>query len=383
MEDLNFEQKSKPELTSEQKRVLGEVWVKVVVDDFSVPEDIEKMSEDELKQWFYETVMKDIGKIVNEFGFEADEGLIAQIKDAKNVDDKSELELDYIRDLYRQIDVFIENFEDSSKKSNRWDSWPKIMRESKQFNCVGATLIGMHFLEQAGIKSYYGNPTGHVVNIVQLPNDELWYVDFKNGMRNFFKLDEERITIKGIDVLKVGANSSDYSFIPLYDNEVAAGSVLSNLSSLEHDANDQKISDENAGKIEAKKILEKYSHNFKKVDVNLMAETLYPQFSEIRESPEMKAETVRVEILWDFEESTQEYLETLSSEKKKDLQVEYKDRKEAIENLIIKEDRTVFVDCSLELKRCLELMLESAKKVKKNYPEFYEEAIEMVLRKIK
>lgn len=48
--EINTEQ---PELNSEQKKVLGDLWTEMIVDNTNVPENIETMSQEEIKKWLF------------------------------------------------------------------------------------------------------------------------------------------------------------------------------------------------------------------------------------------------------------------------------------------------------------------------------------------
>ena len=170
--DNAYAKQERQEISSEQKKILGKVWTEMVVDNSDTPENIRDMPNEEIKKWLFESTMKDIESFTNELRLKNDQVLIEKIQKTENLDEKSVLELEYIRNIHAQVDNIVHNFDESENKSTKWDSWPKRMRETKEFNCVGATLLGINFLEKSGIKSYYGNPGGHVVNIAKLSNGE-------------------------------------------------------------------------------------------------------------------------------------------------------------------------------------------------------------------
>src|SRR3989338_6756505 len=255
--DNAYAKQERQEISSEQKKILGKVWTEMVVDNSDTPENIRDMPNEEIKKWLFESTMKDMESFTNELRLKNDQVLIEKIQKTENLDEKSALELEYIRNVHAQVDSLVHNFDRSGNKSTKWDSWPKRMRETKEFNCVGATLLGINLLEKGGIKSYYGNPGGHVVNIAKLSNGEWWYVDFRNGKQNIIKLEPEEIVIADVPTLKINQPNIDYRLIPLYANSEAAGSVLGNLSSLKHEAEDERIPNEDIEKKEAKEYLEK------------------------------------------------------------------------------------------------------------------------------
>jgi hypothetical protein len=304
-EDIEVNQE-KPELTSEQKKILGEVWTEMVVDNVDVPENIDEMTQDEVKRWLFESIMKDTEIFAEELGLKIDNDLVEKIRKTKNLDKKSALELEYIKKAHSQVDDIVQRFDKLARKSTKWDSWPKKMRETKEFNCVGATLLGIHLLENGGIKSYCGNPADHILNIVKLSNGEWRYVDFMNGKQNIKKIEPEEATIARVPVLKIKQQNIDYKLIPIYENSEVAGSVLGNLSCLEQEAEDPNTPDENIEKKEAKKYLEKYGRNFQKADFSLLQESLYPKLIEVDDTEEMQQEIERINTMIEFVKPAQD-----------------------------------------------------------------------------
>ena len=371
------------ELSLEQKKVLGKVWTEMVVDSGSVPENIGEMKQTEIKKWLFDSIMKDIEKFAGEFGLQVEARLVEKIQKAENLEEKSALELEYIKKVHAQVDEIVQKFDRSAGKSTKWDSWPERMRETKEFNCVGATLLGIYLLEKGGIKSQYGNPHGHVINIAKLSNDEWWYVDFRNGTQNIIKLEPEETTIAYVPVLKIKQPNINYRLIPIYDNSEAAGSVLGNLLSLKRKAEDQNTPDEDIEKKEAKEYLERYGQNFQEADFSLLHQSLYPKFIELDKTDEIQKEIARIDSMRDFEKPVQNYTKRLTKEQKKALVEEIKTKKEDIENLFYKENESVLQDVSPELKNVLELFLESLRSVKEKQPEVYQEAIDKIIGRIR
>ncbi|MEK7665147.1 MAG: hypothetical protein AAB361_03325 [Patescibacteria group bacterium] len=355
----------------------------MIVDNVNAPENIDEMTQDEIKKWLFRSIMKDTEILAEELGLQIDADLVEKIKKTKNLDKKSALELEYIKKVHSQVDDIVQNFDKSAKKSTKWDSWPKKMREIKEFNCVGATLLGIHLLENGGIKSYCGNPADHILNIVKLSNGEWWYVDFMNGKKNIKKIEPEEIIIAETPVLKTKQPNIDYKLIPIYENSEVVGSVLGNLSCLKQEAEDPNISDENIEKREAKEYLEKYSHNFQKADFSLLQESLYPKLIEIDETEEMQQEIERINTMREFVKPVQDYVKTLTIEQKRAIIEEVKHKKEAIESLFYQEDTSVLEDVSPKLRKALELFLESLKDAKDKQPEVYQEVVELVIDKMR
>jgi hypothetical protein len=371
------------ELTSEQKKILGEVWTEMVIDDGKAPEAIGEMTTVEIKQYLFESIMNDIEKFSQELGLEIDSELIEKIQNTESPE-KATLELEYIKQVHAQVDKIVKKFDNSANKSTKWDSWPKRMRETKEFNCVGATLLGMYLLKKSGIESFLGNPHGHVLNIAKLSNGDWWYVDFRNGSRNIIKLEPEKEIIADVPTLKINQPNIDYRLIPLYDNSEVAGSILGNLSSLKREAEDESVSNEDIEKQEASKYLEKYGQNFEKADFSLLNQALYSKRFELKETAEMQEEIGRINRLRNFEKPVQDYTRTLTPGQQDILIAELKTRREEIENLFYKEDEAILsdADASKGLKETLKIFRQSLKNVK-DQPEIYEEAIDKFIGRIR
>jgi len=381
--DNIFAKQERQEIGPEQKKILGEAWAEMVVDDSDTPENISGMTTEEIKKWLFESMMKDVEIFTNELGLKNDQVLIEKIQKTENLDEKSALELEYIRNAHTQVDDIVHNFDESENKSTKWDSWPKRMRKTKEFNCVGATLLGINFLEKGGIKSYYGNPAGHVINIAKLSNGEWWYVDFRNGKQNIIRIEPEETSLADVLVLKINHPSIDYRLIPIYENSEAVCSILSNLASLKRTAENKNIPDENTEKKEAKEYLEKYKSNFEKTDFSLFHQTLYPKFIKAEKTKEMQGEIRRIDNMREFEKPIQAYTKTLSKEQKEFIIEEIKSKKKFIGNLFYKDDQSVLQKSSPELKKILELYLENLRKIKENQPEIYKEAVDKIIGRIR
>lgn len=379
--EVNIEQQ---ELSREQKKMLGEIWTEMIIDSGEVPKNIEEMTQVEIKQYLFESIMNDIEKFSQELGLRIDIKLVEKIQHAKSLEEKSALELEYIKQAHAQVDELVKKF-DRSSKSTKWDSWPKKMRETKEFNCVGATLIGIYLLEKGGIASKYGRPYGHVINIVKLSNGEWWYVDFRNGPRNIIKLKPGEINISNVPTLKINHPDIDYRLIPLYKNSEVAGSVLGNLSLLQHEAENKNTTnkDEIVEKKEAKEYLEKYGQNFQKVNFSFLHQLLYPDFINFDKTSEMQKEIKQINSMLVFEKSIRDFTKTLTKNQEKILLEEIKTRRDDIENFFYKNNKSVLQTVSSELKKILELLEEGLRIVKEKQPEIYQKAVDKIIGRIK
>ncbi len=387
-EELNKEESNennveKQELSPEQKKVFGESWTKMVVDNIDIPKNIEALDKLEVKEWLFESIMKDIKRFSKEIGIEIDSELADKIKGTEDLEKKSSLELDYIKKMHSQVDQITKGFDRSGDKSTSWDSWPKRMREKKSFNCVGATLIGISLLEKANIESYYGNPSGHVLNIVKLSNGEWWYVDFNNGKENVIKINPEEDIISGMKVLKINQKDIEYKLIPIRDNSEIPGSVIGNLSWMEHEVEDDNIPSDNIAKKQAVEFLEKYEEDFKKNNFPELGEFLYPENDKMEETEEMKKEEERIKGMRLFGKLTQEHTNILTTDDGEKLVSEMKDKNEYIGKIFYQNDFSLLSKFTSELQEVLEVILKDLEEIKKEYPEAYQEAIDKIVGKIK
>jgi len=373
----------KNKLSPEQKIGLSQSWTEMVVDDENIPKNIGWMNKGEIKKWLFESMMKDVAQLVEELGIKIDTELISKIQNAKDANEKSALELEYTRKVHGQVSEITSGFDKSPDKGTKWDSWPKRMRETKEFNCVGATLVGMHLLESAGIESYYGNPHGHVLNIVRLPNDEWWYVDFRNGKQRMIKINPEETMIEDVRVLRIKQPEIDYELIPIYDNSESAGSILGNLGSLKRNAEKPVDQDDSIDEREAREYFEKHKEGFQKVDFESLHKSLYPKFDELGATKEMQEEGARIRKITGLSEPIQNYLKTLNKEQVINMSKEMKDKKEFIGEMLYRGDASVLQGFSPELGRVLELYLGGLEKLKEKEPEVYKETLDSLVGKIR
>jgi len=83
----------------------------MVVDDVEVPKNIADMEQTEIKSWLFGSIIKDTKKFIEELGLKTDTNLSEKIKTTENLDEKSILELEYIRKAHEQVDAVVQNFD--------------------------------------------------------------------------------------------------------------------------------------------------------------------------------------------------------------------------------------------------------------------------------
>lgn len=393
-EEPNLEQNEK-ELSLEEKKLLAEVWTNIIVSDQQIPANLEKLDNSGIKKWLFDSLMKDVEKFIKELGIEIGADLIETIKQAKTPEEKSRVELDYVKKINEIMHKITNGFVMSPDKTTKWDSWPKKMRETKQFNCVGASLLGTFLLkklinekekddkkEEDGFQCFYGSPTGHALNIIKLSDGRWIYTDFRNGSHNLTEIKPEEITVEGVRCLKINDPKIDYKLIPIWDPSEACASILGNLDTLIKDARNY----EQTKTIEDKEAMEFFTKNKKileSLDFSKIQKLLYPKVGKLDESPEMRNEEKRVKELRNIDEPIQNYLNTLTAEQKDEMLEEISSHKKEIENFFLNNDFSIFNKINQNLKKLLEIQLEILKSLKKKSPELYEENLNKITGKIR
>lgn len=276
------------ELSLEEKKQLAEAWCDIVLGKGDCFQDIETMGSESIKQWMHDSLMQEIELLVKEWKLEPNGEFIKKIQEEQDLENKAKLEDGYIKEVHGKISGIAENF-DMDSAEVRWSSWPARMRETKQFNCVGATLLGANLLDKAGIKSYYGMPAGHVANVAQLSNGEWKYIDcLVKKLAKKIKPSEERLT--NIGVLKIDDKDIGFRLIPLLKNSEALSSVLENLSLLKKEKINPTMSKETADYIS------KFQEKFKDIDFSALNRKLYPDVRALEATQEMREESERKRI---------------------------------------------------------------------------------------
>ncbi|MFA5013395.1 MAG: hypothetical protein WC520_02405 [Candidatus Paceibacterota bacterium] len=368
------------EFDIEKEEAARRALVEMIVENHSMPENIGELGPEEFKKELYREVIDNIDDLIAEWGLEPDQDLIELIRKTEDKEERSALELEYIKREHMKIDEITKNFKKS--KSTRWDSWPKRMKETQEFNCVGATLLGISQLNRGGIRSYFGSPYGHAVNIARLSNDDWWYVDFRNGKRSMNKIEPEETFVDNIKVLKINNPNIAYRLIPIFDNSEIVGPIIGNLATLESEAKDPRVPDERMEKREAQAYLEKYKDNFQKIDFKAVQKSLFPNVANMEETEEMKREEERIFSLMDFEQPFQDYMKNLPREQRKAIIDEARTQKQKIEDMFSRGDDAILSEASPELKDVLEIFLRGLRDMKENQPEIYEENFDIIINRI-
>jgi hypothetical protein len=372
----------KKELTGEQKKALAEIWTEVAIDNAATPARIEEMTVEEIRKWLFESLMIDVDVLADEWGLSLDRGLIEKIQKAKPGAEREKLEIDYFLAAHAKIDERVESFSRSPEKSTKWDSWPKKMRETGEFNCVGATLLGIRVLDAAGIENYFGNPYGHDVNIVKTSVGNWFYVDFRNGKRNVFNLEPEVAKIKEVTVLKVKSTRTDYRLIPIYGVSDIASSIIANLSSMTREAGDPSVPDQSAAKKDAKETVARYEAVLKRDELHDLDESLFPGIIHFDATPETQEEERRIKSHRNFEDEIAAYVVALPKETEELINKELKAKKKELVAFVSNGDRTIFETASVEFKKFLNILSSALERLKNEPPEIRDEIIASIVGRI-
>jgi len=370
----NFEKQEGRELKHEEKENLIDAWLAIAVDNQTKPNDIDHLNNQQLKEWFYKTLMDDTERLIEEWGLQPEEALIEKMKSEQNSERKAKIEMDFIEALRVKIQEF-KKAHLLGNRSNKWDSWPSEMRRNKTFNCVGGTLLGMSLLNRIGIHSYYGNPFSHVLNIVKLSNGEWVYADFLNNQVK--KIKPREIILGGVRTLKLKEPDIIYHYIPLFDNSEVVGSIIGNFYSLEHDAKDKNANP--VDKQEAQRLFANFAEEFSKNDFSSLHNALYPSMVALRQTKEIQDEGGRIEKIQLFLSSARKYIETLNLQQKEEILKEIKANTEGIRKLFYEDNDEVLNKISPASKKLLKSLIRSTRNARTKSPELYHDFVELLV----
>lgn len=228
------------ELSPEEKKTLAAAWCSVVLGRETTPENVEAFSNEQMRAWLYDSLVSEALVLRSEWGLAPD---IEKYREAmeKCADDaqRSDVQFQFIDSLKVKFKShLVANLNGAESHMRRHESWPKAMRTTKIFNCVGATLIAIASIEEAGIEVHFGDMAGHVVAFARLENGEWVYADLNNNFIKKVKPEEKSIdgilcfVLKDPDIVYETAAILDPKNIPL--------SVFANLARLKKDIEEER-----------------------------------------------------------------------------------------------------------------------------------------------
>lgn len=369
---------SKPELSPETKLNVANAWSDMITDT-SVPEGVEDMTPDELKEWFFGSLMEGVADFVETENLKIDESLIENIQSADSVDDKSSAELNYLKAVQKEVERYAMEFF-LRKEPTKWNSWPKLMKETKSFNCAGAVMVGTHFLQKAGIKSFIGNPIHHVVNVVELSDGRTVYADLIHGEDTVHEVTEET-KIANTRTLKVSNPNVDYELVPVFELEELPSIVLGNMGSIGKAEN--KEVEDTINRERAKKYRERYSKHFDAVNFSELDKALYPESVQIFNSDEMRNESKMIDVVRSASNILRSKLGEFSVEQRSEIRLEFKTNKDLIIKSVLERDLSYIEDLSPDLVGIIKEVLEKINEIENSHPQFLQKTIDAFNSKIK
>jgi hypothetical protein len=361
------EKESNLELTQEEKRNLGVAWVGMITDgDISVPENIEDLSKEELKDWLFSSVMEDVESFIEENNIQVGKSIITGLLEETDDSNRAEIELRYIEEIKKKMAEFSEKFR-SRDEDTKWNSCPSLMKETKSYNCVGGTLIGMNFLEKAGIRSFYGCPVGHAVNIIELSDGRLVYADFTN--QTVKEIEREEIEIEGVTTLKINELSIEYGFVSVHEPQEIVASVMNNIASMQNSKSLKSIKT-------SRDFVDRNTGHYENVDFGRVSEKLFPDSEAVGNSKEMIEDRKRIDTNRELRKPLEDYRRKLSVEDKKTLSAELRVSKEIIRAIILDESLSISIseDVSDKLKEYFKVLISILKEEQTKSSEGYENA---------
>jgi hypothetical protein len=224
------------ELSSEEKKTLADAWFNLVLGRKNDSTDVEGFNNEQMRAWLYDSLISETLVLRNEWNINPDIEKYQEALDAVDKEDftkKGNVQFRFIDFLNDKIVDFDTSHPEGLGRPRRLESWPKTMRESKNFNCVGATLFAIASLEEAGIDCFSGAPAGHSVAIARLADGEYVYVDLNNDKVSVIHPEEKNIG--GVRCLVLKDPSIDYEIVPIFDRDEIVEAVLGNLSGVPSD----------------------------------------------------------------------------------------------------------------------------------------------------
>ncbi|MCX6778970.1 MAG: hypothetical protein NTU97_01950 [Candidatus Magasanikbacteria bacterium] len=275
------------DLSQAEKEALVLVWQKLVLGQEGETVDLSTKSLEETRKWLQQSLMAEIKKLTTEW--DVKQGLdILKDSSLGSLADRQLLFIEYIKD---QFSIRTKKFAPATEKSSKFDSWPAMMQQNKQFNCVGGSLLGASFLEQAGIKFWQGSAVGHAINIAQLDDGRWLYVDFLNGLVK--EITPKIKEVRGQTMLEVDDGEVWYKNIHLLSADAVGVYVLGNLSALINEAQEEMgtaTKEEEVDYFAAKEYFQANKDLLMKTSLHDLRAKLYPEVVKIGELDEIETE---------------------------------------------------------------------------------------------
>ncbi len=379
--EKNIQNQKEKELTAEEKRQAVLAWKEMVLGVETVPENVDQLNDSEIKKWFSQSLNLEIDNLAKDWGLEPDLALIRKISEAENAQEKSAAQVEYIQTCSSRIQKLVSEFKEPPRKSTKWNSWPKTMREHKSFNCVGASLLGQCLLKKAGIENYLGSPVGHAIDIAHLENGDWWYVDFLN--KSVKQIKPKETEIEGCRVLSVDDSDVLYRYVGIQDVSAAPAYIVGNLGCLVDEANSEDIPDEDIDKIAAKNFLAEHAELFEKVNFEELLARLYSGVERFATSQEMENEKKRIDLIFSSSDDIQELIEKKNLNKNiQTIRENFKNNVEVVKNFLLTGDEALISSLDYDSRSVLKIYNHQLERVKEINVEVYEELKALMISKI-
>lgn len=289
------------ELSPEEKKTLADAWFNLVLGRKNDSTDVEGFTNEQMRAWLYDSLISETLVLRNEWGINPDiKRYREEIDGCVDDNEKSRVQLEFIRSINNGLANFSDSHPDGENKLKRWESWPKAMRESKSFNCVGASFLAIASMEEAGIEVFYGEPAGHAVAIAKLQNQSYVFVDLNN--RLVAPIEPEEKMIDGIHCFVVRSANFDYEIMPVVDRSSIASAALGNLGGILYNVQHD-IHDSDRQKERTESIYSEGKNFFDKIDFSQLTENLYKKQRDFWSDDNLvgKIEFAKVSLLKHFE----------------------------------------------------------------------------------
>ncbi|MFH0804725.1 MAG: hypothetical protein V1916_00855 [Patescibacteria group bacterium] len=386
-EDVLREQAENRELSPEEKKNLVSAWVDMVVGGQSVPAGVETWTNVEVSAWLSKTVQEGTDQLLAEWNLEPDEQAVAAIQVTTDPDERTVKQVAYIRAMNSRLRTRKKEFDQTNTRTKKWDSWPKNMRETQGYNCVGASLIGERFLSRAGIESDFGNPISHVMNVATLANGERWYVDFNNNVIK--KINPVALPAEEQTMLRIDDPRIEYQLIRLTSRDNAPLYILGNLSSLRHEVTEPPANPTPAELreiAESTALYQQYASRYAENDFGVLKHSLYPALSQRERHPSVVAEEERMAAVdgrRNIEQPVQDFLNAqhLSEEQEDALARELKLNLPAVADLLHGKINALPESTPPLMKGVFDVLLASLNDFRDRRPELYDTKVDELLKR--
>ena len=226
---IENELKVEQELSPEEKKTLADAWCHLVLGRGTPPARIDTFSNEQMRAWLYDSLISETLVLRNEWGVSPDmERYRAALEGCTDDTQRGNIQFQFIDFFVSRLSEKMEKHAQGGNRLMRWESWPRAMRESGSFNCVGATLLSIASMEEAGITVFDANPAGHAVAIAQLQDGEYVFVDSNNFQVR--TIVPEKREIGGVPCFVIHHSNIEYEIIPVFERGEIVFSILLNLS---------------------------------------------------------------------------------------------------------------------------------------------------------